>query len=361
MRKTIVTALIALTVMLAVASCDSPMNVKESEDGMVTLSVITDGVSSISRSLVGTSAQSKSTYMEVIFIDGSDVYHADDFIGLPLSIKIPVGTYKKGTSKDAIILIGRQDGTLLATGRPTDYSNSALSNSLAVAKGTATISFTVTPLAASLPSQKETSPGTYDATYTPSFKITDTAFPGDFPGNSRNGTFIDDVSPCFQVPLSPTTGTAITVQATLSITGFADTGTDIKVVDATSTTLLPATVTPVKINGIGGATALTVTAGSVYPTTGDDLGGDTTSSPAIPAGTISFEFNSPQAAGFYTITFNIPVKGFDNTNANLRTWYIRGGIKSGTDLTVDIERDSVALSATDSPKQFATPGIIFNW
>jgi len=311
MRKTIVTALIALMVMLALASCDNGIT-GQSDDGLATVKVITSGLAD-SRSLVSTDAKSNSTYMEVIFRNGSDYYYASDFIGSTISLKVKVGTYSTGGANDAIILIGRSDGTLLATGKLDG-------GTATVGTGSNSIAFTAVPLFAALNA---------DATSS-AFAIVEASAGTGFTGYTDKGSFLGDDGVCFQVK----NGTA-DIEASLTVGGFGATGGDIKIVDVTS----PVTFTEV------GATANPITiVGNYSHAAGASLG---------TTGKFSFKFTSV-GTSYYKITFDIPVKGFDSANTNLRTWHIKGGIKSGIDLTGDINNNAVALAVVSSPASYGT-------
>ena len=138
MKKTIITALIALLIVLAFASCEGffsepgaeQTQYTYTEDGeqLVTVKVNTGGTAG-SRSLTDALARSEAIYVEVIFKytdpDTTDTtyYRADGYYGPTLKVKIPVASYDPADNidnpfgNDAIILIGKKsDGTLLATG-----------------------------------------------------------------------------------------------------------------------------------------------------------------------------------------------------------------------------------------------------
>jgi len=312
MRKTIVTALIALMIMLAFASCDNPMSAKESEDGMATVKVVTGGLAD-SRSLVSTAAKDNSTFMEVIFKNGSDYYYASDFIGSTISLRVKVGTYTTGGTNDAIILIGRSDGTLLATGR----LNGGTAN---VTTGSNSIAFTAVPLSAALNADAASS----------AFAIVGGTAGTGFSAYTDKGSFIGDDGVCFQVK-----DNTANIEASLTVGGFAATGTAIKIVNVTS---------PVTFTEVGGTTNPITVVGSYSPGAGDPLG---------ISGEFSFKFTSV-GESYYKITFDIPVKGFDDTKTYLRTWHIKGGIKSGIDLTGDINNNAVALAVLSSPASYGT-------
>lgn len=302
MRKTIFTALVTLLVLLAVVSCDS-FNGEKPEytaDGqrLVTLKVNADGIAG-SRSLTDTLAKAKADYAEVIFKKGTNYYRAADYLGT-ISIKIPVNTY---AANDAIILIGRRDGTLLATG-------ALATGSLNVTASTPSVTFDVNSLETALNADAAT----------PSFDIN----ASDVPFTNIITTFEGD--PYFRVK----TGTA-QIRATLTIDGFTGTDTNIKY-DST-------TGAEVKFAKIGNAPLITVA-----PT-------DITVTFVSGAGVIAFEF-ATTTEGKYAISFEIPVKGFDETKADHLPWKILSGLKAGTDIDGG-ESNGVALLVLDSDEEFA--------
>jgi hypothetical protein len=320
MRKTIVMALVALLAMLAVVSCDSILAGQKpeyTEDGqrLVTLKVNAGGTAGNSRSLTDAIAKLKADYMEVIFHDSGKYYHADDYMGT-LSIKIPAKLY---ADTDAILFIGRKsDGTLLAVGTLD-------TGSLNVTAGTSTLTFNVTSLTTELNADAGT----------PSFVI-DPTTTGGFPTTSLTKF---DNSPCFQV-FSTKTG----LKASLAIDGFGATN-DGNIIEVTGTA--------VTFNNIGGAPAISVTTGDIDAVT--FVGG---------VATVGFTFDAPSltppadgpAEAKYNISFVIPVKGFVASSPHL-TWYIRSGIKAGTDLDGG-EKNGVALLVTDSAGEWSEGNVV---
>jgi len=329
MRKTIVTALVTLLVMLAVVSCDSGLTststgaekAEYTADGQkyVTLKVnTTNKAAGASKSLTGTFAQEDWDYLEVIFrkekADGSgyDYYRTHGYRGSSsLSIKVQVAVYE---DTDAIAFIGKRSGTggsythtLLAIGKL-----SVPSLDLTVATPPTSITFVATALTANL----------FVDSASPALEITDSSWgTGWTTGDSKKGTV--GYEPSFQVPTNKTT-----IAASLTIGGFTG-GLAIYVEDDEPTITF---------------TAKTAT-GSIDPSDGKEAA-------SSPAGTKKIEFSfatdSAVDGDSYIITFEIPVKFTDATDANLG-WLIKGGTKGGVDTTGDSNREGILLSVVDTP------------
>jgi len=318
MRKTIVTAFFALLVMLTVTSCDSIIPGLETEkaeytaDGrkLVTLKVNISGTESNNRSLLDDSAKGTANYAEVVFVNDSKYYRAGGYLS-GISVKVPAGTYN---ATNAIILIGRKsDGTLLATGTlDTDF----------IVPSDPKITFTVSSLVTDLNANTSS---------TFAFKIEE-AFPASTPisgttfaNKTSTGKFDEAGHPCFQVPPNKAD-----IRASLTINGFATTGTNIKVADNAKVTF-------------SGIPEITVLSTTITPASGTAVG---------PSGKFGFDFDTGEV-GEYIITFKIPVVGFSSANgigSTSHIWYIRGGIK--TDGNPDFSKndeEGVALLVTESP------------
>ena len=310
MRKTFVTAFVALLAILAVVSCDnissggSPSG--RNDDGMVTVSVNTGGGGG-SRSLNNTLAHGAADHYEVIFRSGtpaSYAYHRTAQVyPVGARIKVPAGSY---TTNDAIILLGRNsDTTLLATGRITGTTDGTTPNTTSpftIDTTTTEVTFTVTSLEANI------SPGggvgkafqIIETSGTPAINTVFTTA-----GSTATGSFASN--PYFQVPKNTSN-----IRATLTITGFANTG-------------------PLIIKKGGGNPVTFQVAGSAASMTG------TVSSPADNAvigttGAFEITFTTPAILGStppdpdrYMVLFEIPVVGYANAIAGQITWNIRGG------------------------------------
>jgi len=332
MRKTIFTALVTLLVMLAVVSCDNALGADKSEytaDGMVTLSINTGGsaVASTnnSRSLTSANSRSKAGWVEVIFksTTTTEYFRGEGSFSENLTLKVPV---KVDLAYDAIILIGRNDGTLLATGKTTTGTITTAT----------TVSFNVTPLksnisAATVPAD----PGPPSvAAVPPDFKIDATSVwastvPTRADQKFENGP--GSVQPCFLAPYN--SGTSI-IKASLTVNGFTDTGDSIKV-----------TATPISVKFIPLGSASTINPNITRPTTGNAIAPTASTDP-----TLEFTFTTT-TAGQYMITVDIPVRGFDQTKSDFREWHIRGGItppdQAELDFTGTDTKNAIALLVTD--------------
>ena len=325
MRKTIVTALIALFVMLALVSCDNMaagagggggkagytadgrelVELTINSSGTVSRSVTTNGTEGVSRSLTTDIAPKEADYMEVIFKDGASLYR--NYGPTPqISIKIPAKSY---SSSEAIVFIGRySDMTLLAYAMPASGTFDATSATPG--------NFTFHALTANL-----TVGGT-------DFVITDSGFTNTtFNGQSKTGKWYSSstAADCFLVP----TGQAGII-ATLTIHGL----------DSISiTALTPGATEGVIFIPTSGGTGITPT--GVTPTAG-----------TWSDGKISFTFSTVPITtpSKYSITFKFPVKGFDGSNGvsltpggkNALTWYIRGGTELGPDIPATTGADGSA-------------------
>jgi len=332
MRKVFVLAFVALLVMLAV-SCDS-FNVlpggekpEYTADGerLVTVKINTSGIAG-NRSLTNGFAKEQANYMEVIFEKNGKYYRASGPLSatMPLSITIPTGTY---ADDKAVMLIGRaRDKTLLATGK---LSTAPL---IVTAADTSSIGFTVLSLNTDIYAGEDgftidEDTGRSSAAATTDDKpITDT----DFADLTASGTY--EGLDCFQVPTS-----TFKIKAILEFSkGFENTGSMIYVTSDANA---------VKFTKITDPTAAAPTATIVTPA-------------AIPGaiGTsnkIEFLFDSPSAAGEYTITFAIPVVGF-GTGAKGITWTIRGGTNEGPDFVGTEEGSVVIIVATEPAETLVT-------
>jgi len=323
MRKVLGTALIALMVLL-IASCDSGEELGVGDDGLVTVNIGT-GDSTASRSLIDATAQVESTYVEVIFKNGTTYYRAGGYLGAPLSIKIAATTYNLG---DAIVLIGRSgDGTLLATGVPS-------SGSLTVLNTTTSITFDVTSLTADIHANTSSAFSIDESTGSPNTIASITTPP--WAGKTKSGLFYTAAEPCFQVPLSTSA-----IGADLTITGFASTGGSI-LVNGTPKVLF---------NKIKGTGTIADAGSTIAPASSSAVG---------TTGKFSFTFASPATAGLFFITFDIPVVAFSPSISGIQTWHIRGGTQGGIDFTGS-DAEGVPLLVTDDPSQPANVTIETNW
>ena len=332
MKKTIITALIALLVVLAFAACDGIINESRAEkasytyteDGqkMVNVKIRTGGTS---RALTDELAKASANYMEVIFKgsgtkEDARYFRTEGLFKSTLSINIPAIKYDEN---NAILLVGRRnsagdDLTLLATGYTTDNAST-----------TTEITFTLKPLKAELCPGKP-------APNAPTFKINQLSgkdfdhttdrivayvFAGVFENLVSSGTYTDSIGdniPCFQVPY-----TVYDIEATLTINNFFSGATS--GINIVQTTVNGSTTPIVKFNNVVGTSAdIDVNDSDV------DVDFDSNSC------TIDFKFDAPNQ-GDYIITFTLPVVGFivydDSIPAsikglglqNQRTWNIRGG------------------------------------
>jgi hypothetical protein len=369
MRKTIVTALVTLLVMLAVVSCDSFITgEKPTADGLVTLSISTGGTASNSRSINLDIAKEERDYVEVIFrkaipkVDPSDpdepqlydYYRTEGVYGSPLSIKVPTGTYKK---EDAIVLAGKNlgatDKRLLGTGLVTVVTTTVggsatdtpigATDTFTIGSTTTSITFTAHALVADL-----TAPGTdtdprafaiIETSGTPAANMTK------FVGKTGNAQSSSNI--WYQVP-QETSG----IKATLTIGGFDDTGV---LIARNGTTGLVTFVGPDAENH-----PITVTSVS-FAADGDPVDTDLPSYGTIGDGVININFSTvtPGTGGFtapaddhigqYMVTFNIPVVGYaTGISSSAITWHIRGGVIPGYDFEND-KHDSIALLVVKEP------------
>jgi hypothetical protein len=353
MRKTFVAALVALLVMLAFASCDNNPT-GQNGDGFVTLGIDVGGTTGNSRSLLDGPAHDEGKYLEVIFKQGSDYVRAETAWDLrgKLKIRILTGDYgvaATGAPNDALLLIGRlKDGTLLAIGTLKDIDNDP-DTPLTVTQSTNSIAFTVKSLIADIHAQTAVTDFAINESSPSASTIISTAG-WTTVGTTRNGTYtLDNVSPCFQVPINK-----VGIEATLNIQNL--TGSNIPLLLAST----PADA--VEFEPLSGAAAIDAT---LTNTAGDNLG--------LAANKIGFKFNSGASTAGYIVTFKVPVVGFavynsatPAVNAGLKyalTWYIRGGTKEGLpDLTGITPNEGVALIVTQTPRTYADiSGITTEW
>jgi hypothetical protein len=333
MKKALLWTFVTLLVMLALVSCDNVIGglggakVEYDQNGnrLVEVNIINN----MGRSITDTFAKADANYIEVIFKKGTNYYQASGFRTLALSVRIPVGDYVAG---DAILLLGKRVGndyTLLATGVLT--GNPTLLAPLEVETTTDTISFTVTSIETFLSAGAASPSFEIDEESGTATAIEDTVFDGKTADGLFNG------SKCFQVPSSTSD-----IAASLSFTGFDDTGASIVVKGSPD-------VTFEKISaGVGNNITATVTA----PTTN------------MSGGVISFTFTS-LADSDYKITFDVPVSGFATTGNGLDNaiiWNIKGGtdkdLAQGLDLGATATKaDGVVLIVRSSLDEFVTPGI----
>jgi len=299
----------------------------------VTVKINTGGTAG-SRALTDELAKSSANYMEVIFKGSDRYYRAEGLLTQTLSIRIPAIQY---TVNNAILLIGKKtssggtdDYALLAIGTTTDK----------VTTSTSKIDFTIKSLKADLCA--EGSPTFNIEEYSGKdasdndYKIAE-ANDRIFENETKKGTFTDEFTPCFQVPLN-----TFKIYAALTITDFVGNSTTIKVIDVTSTD------PKVKFDKITGSDTLSA----------DDINVVLSTDTCV----ISFLFDS-KTAGSYIITFDIPVVGFveyvDDTTTlglkNAKTWYIRGGTISSPSASPQPLTGSgetgVALAVTAEPFQ----------
>jgi len=292
MRKTFVTAFVALLAILAVVSCGNNLT-DQNDDGLVTLSVNTGGTDA-SRSLTTKLAKQEGNYVEVIFQSGGKYYRASGAYNVSLKVNVPKDTY---SSANAIVLIGRKsDFTLLAAGVPT---------TAITVPDVKVIEFTITSLTADVSAQGS------------DFVITETNFPSPawVTGDFKKGLFYDgdDTSPCFQVPTAQTINP---VPAKLTINGLASTNANIIVNAAPTVTFNKSSDDSDMPEIVSGD--ITVTA--------------PTNSSAIGTGGLVFNFKTGPAGtyGRYIITFEIPVVGFSTDVSPGGTTAIPWKIRSGT-------------------------------
>jgi len=354
MRKTIFTALVTLLVMLAV-SCDNGLGANKLDDGMVTLSirsdgpidlpdVVTTGVTNnlpanvptgISRSLTTANAQAKKAYVEVIFKskDSTPLYYraAGPYKvvtgGIDLKVKV-----KKDTGYNALILIGSDDGTLLATGQPkgtVDVSDDT------------TVTFYVNALKSNI-SPVTVTTGSVD----PDFVIDTNGNWGSSVATIATNKFNNgpnDFKPCFLAPASSASGKDI--KATLTIHGFGTFTADSVSFSGTGPAIFVKTAPTVTFTPVGSAPAITPSL--ITPAASSAIG---------TTGKIEFSF-ATTTAGQYEITFKIPVVGFATDVPGGLTWNIRGGTASALDFTGTGFEDAIALLVTDEDPDYSTISI----
>jgi len=324
MKKTVVTALIALFIVLAFASCDNIITEPGAEksgaekaeytaDGqkLVTVKVKVGGTAG-NRALTDTLAKGAANYMEVIFKGGGRYYRAEALLSQTISIRIPAIKYN---ATNAILLIGKKTSTdyaLLATG---------ITNTDADTQNT--IEFTIKSLTADLCAEGS-----------PTFDIEEFSGSPDkiaegngrvFENKTKDGSFTDEITPCFQVPLNTTN-----IFAMLTISNFGGTEAIIKEVKKTS----PVVKSEVTFNKEGTTTA-EITANNINVTFLSN------------SCKIDFLFTTGGVDASYIITFDIPVVGFevyapesspgvgDGVAPTLKDqiiWYIRGGTISSPTL-----------------------------
>jgi hypothetical protein len=272
MKKTILTAFVALLVMLAV-SCDNiPGQKPDTEDGFVTLSISTGGTAG-GRSLSHALALGAANHIEVIFRKDTvpvsntyKYYRAHGYLIEQLKVKIPTGTYQ---ADDAILLIGLENGTdhtLLATGMLDASELTGAGGTLVVTSATDSITFDVKSLVADI----------HAGAVTPAFIVDPSS--GTTPGTlssqgytAANIIALHNGSPWYQVPAA-TTG----IKATLTIKGLDESG---KYIVRNGGVLTGATANIIKFNGLTGMPTLTASnleadGASIIPSTasaGDDF------------------------------------------------------------------------------------------
>jgi len=329
MRKTFVAALVTLLVMLAV-SCDN-IPTGQNGDGLVSLQIKsdrsiglpTDGTTDNSRSLTSANAKPKAAWVEVIFQDTDTsaterYYREAGAYSEPLELKVKV---KKDKTYNAIILIGRNDGTLLATGKPATSVN---------VTADAPVTFQVNPLKSNISAVTASAvPSDFSIDATSAWANTvDTTAAAKF----ENGP--GSLQPCFLAPVANGIKASLTIHGFNTFNSIAGTGTDIIVTDDPTVTFTP----------LGTAPAI-ATPTFTYPA-------------SIPVaiginGKLDFTFNTT-GAGQYKITVDIPVRGFDAAKTTHLEWHIRGGITSGLDFTGTGTENAIALLVTDEDPTMST-------
>jgi len=335
MRKTFVTAVVALLAVLALASCDN-IQTGQNGDGLVTLSVNTGDIAGNSRSITDPLAKKEANYVEVIF-EGTDglYYRANGYQGAKLKVKVPAGKYNEDNT---LILIGRRsDGTLLAFGT-ADATGVTVGGSNPLDP---TIDLTATSIVTKISAALDTN-----------FKIT---VPAAFTAFSQtiieSGVLYDDAAAttCFQVPTGVVPGTYTTgIGVVLSLTNADFTTLGDRIIIPGATPIDPVTITPID------SPALTLVTGSTKPTTGD-----------MSDGKIEFAFYTTATEGRYSITFDIPVVGYSDaytagTGTQPLTWHIKGGTEPNYDFGGDFAiNETVPLRVTTAPTK-AKFGIIVN-
>jgi len=328
MRKVFVTAFVALLVMLVSCSDFFPVpgadKAEYDEYGQRLINAkVKVGGTTASRALTNALAKGAADYMEVIFKAKGRYYRADGLLTQTLSLKLPAIAYN---NTNAILLIGRKtDLRLLAIG--------TTNTPLALLEKDYTIIFTIKALEADLYAggtptfEIDEDKPTTDAGPNPVIKsLKDQNFPENI---IKSGTFDDETTTCFQVPIN-TNG----IEATLTIANTVST------IINTSTPTVTFTIKR------GGSTnEITAISPSVTFTT---------------SGVITFSFNS-KGESSHIITFDVPVVGFeayvdDNTTlglVNAKTWHIHGGTITKTPIDFQPTEDSgeagVALIVTEEP------------
>ena len=320
MRKTIVTALVVLLVMLA--SCDSVLGVPGSDKAgytangqeLVNLSISIGENAGSSRTLsAANNVAGEKDFVEVIFTDGTTFYRATGWYGTTLSIKLPKITYPVA---NAIAFIGKKNGaadyTLLAVGKLGGPLDTTIATSA---------TFTSTPLTAAL-NADATSPS-------PAFAITESTISGvtgwSDTGISKKG-LISGIEPCFQVPRNHAG-----IKATLTIGGLSTSpdlglkGTGIPSATFTGSTPLP-TVTTFDADDISfGTTCVYNFTFTTVPVTAD---------------------------ASFIITFKIPVAFVLSStvkDAAGLDWIIRGGTTLNAGDSVGNRNEGVLLAVSTSP------------
>ena len=342
MRKTILTALVTLLVLLAVVSCENFTGEKPeyTADGkrLVTLNVKV-GRTAGDRALTNDLAHEEADFMEVILKSGTRYYRAEGLLAQTIKIRIPADTYNKD---NAVLLIGRaSDDTLLAVG--------TLAVPVNVTSNT-TLTFSIKSLTTALYAG-----GT--GLNVPTFVIDETsgtpainsADGGKFAGKTANSTFVDGKTTCFQVPTS-----TVDIMATLTISGFNDNTANDSLVLAGDKDVIFTPKDTVETITFDPATdaAVTFTDGTCK------IG-------------LTFE-----TAGFggYIITFKIPVVGFAKWISeattpglgNQKIWNIRGGTipaPNGYQPIIGTGEEGIALLVTPNAYKLvtATIGPIATW
>jgi hypothetical protein len=349
MKKTIITALVALLFVLAFVTCDGLITepgagkpgYTYTEDGqeMVTVSINPGSVAGGSRVLDQTIAQAQADWYEVIFKDNKDKFHkTDGRYPNPLTLTVPRDTYN---DTNAVMLIGKKKTVDIGGGNTEEYFTLLATGYIKVPVNLALappdITFTVNALTADLSTEGD------------SFKIitddTDFPFPSDF--ENETGLYYPYNFPCFLVP------TDTRIVASLTIGGFKNTGNLIKNYRAPGKTVNDF----VKFNMPDPSTTLVRLTSDGRPSIAIDT---------INELVLGFGFSIPQGEETYcVITFEIPVIGLSAepfTTSNGKdsiTWNIHGGANQGyPDLmkTEDngitwewaIKGEGVALEVADS-------------
>jgi len=372
MRKTFVLALVALSVSLVLASCDIIPGLggekpEYDADGreLVTLNVNVGGTVG-GRSLSDTMAKGNTfgaDYVEVIFTDGTKYYYKGGLRNSELRVRIPTGSYPV---TNAIVLIGRidsGDNTLLATGviSKVEYTDTTPDNTatpFVITKFTKSVTFSVKSLVADLTTEGgafEIADGAGSAVANANIDFKDST-------NKGHATIGSDEYDVFQVPTK-----ANNIAATLTITGFEDTGAMIKRNGGDQTVTGSELVKFLPVGSVTTSIIKGVALAPSFPANNAAIGtsGQTSCNFAFTFTTddptdSAYEdgFGDPTLPspflGLYQISFKIPVVGFANTIPGQKTWYIRGGTKLGDpDLEGDESAD-VVLVVVDNPTDEGT-------